>query len=90
MTEIQTTKRRHTKLQKDHAIAYLLVTGCRLDVTARHLGIPFNTLEAWARTRLGTTSQKSIQQKRAAGDYGPKPELDAWLRNTLKWELLLY
>ena len=84
MTEAKRTHRKYTKLQKDHAIAYLLVTGCCTEVVARRLGMPEQTLCNWAKVRLGATSQKEIQQKRAAGDYGSERLLDAWMQDKLK------
>ena len=84
MTEAKRASRRYPKAQRDHAIAYLIATGCRIGVVARDLGIPRGTLETWAETRLGTTSQKTIQQKRAAGDYGSERLLSAWLKDKLK------
>lgn len=84
MTEVKRTHRKYTKLQKDHAIAYLLVTGCCTEVVARRLGMPEQTLCNWAKARLGATSQAEIQRKRAAGDYGVGLELDTWLKDKLK------
>ena len=84
MTEAKRTQRRYTKLQKDHAIAYLLVTGCCTEVVARRLGMPEQTMCNWAKARLGATSQAEIQRKRAAGDYGSERLLGVWMQGKLK------
>ena len=84
MTEVKRTYRKYTKLQKDHAVAYLIATGCCLGVVSRRLGIPKQTLAQWAKARLGATSQAEIQRKRAAGDYGSERLLDVWVQDKLK------
>lgn len=84
MTETKRTYRKYTKLQRDHAVAYLLETGCCLGVVSRRLSIPKQTLALWAKARLGATSQVEIQRKRAAGDYGSERLLSAWLKDKLK------
>ena len=70
MTEAKRTNRKYTKLQKDHAIAYLLVTGCCTEVVARRLGMPEQTLCNWAKARLGPRAKKRFSKNERPATTG--------------------